>query len=197
VKLTAADLKELNTSGNDQQGICLQKAVTDFQNNKSQQNQLFKAFNDNRFVKVDKQLGSAKIGDSTSNGYQLGFDEKKAESFGKVAEQIDVTRALKNCLGDSNPISNQPTPTGTTTIEVWADQWSHQLTRLKVEVDGHESGVMTLTFDPQLNKPANVQIPTTGITPFTDLKKDFEALYPTDSLLQTSNLSSDLTSLEN
>lgn len=182
VKITQADLKELNSSGDDQQTVCLQKTITDFQSNKAQQDQLYKAFNENRFVKIDKELGSAKIGNSTSNGYELGVDAQKAKSFGKAAEQIDVIKSVQKCVGEDLKAGEDSSEEATnkslkTKVEVWADKWSHQLTRLKVTVED-EQGKMAINLDPQLNTTSKVTVPTDNITLFKDLKADVEALVP-------------------
>lgn len=189
VKVTQADLKELNPDGDDQQLTCLQKAVTDFNNNKAQQDQLFKAFTDNRFVTVGKQLGSAKIGNSMSNGYELAFDNQKAESFGKAAEQTDFVKALNKCVGDqaTNESSESKSEGATPDVklEVWADQWSHQMTRFKVTTEDEEVGKVTFNIDQQLNKPVKVTLPTDNVTQFKDLKAEFEKLFSPAALMQS------------
>lgn len=197
IKLTAADLKEINSSGDDQQTTCIQKAVTGFQNNKSEQQQLFKLFNDNRFISIDKQLGTTKINGRMSQGYQLGFDDKKAESFAKATEQLEVIKALNKCVGDktSDDTSNSATSAkADATIELWADQWDHTLTRVKIASNNKDSGSLSFSFDPQFNKVVKVEAPTTNVTQFKDLKKDFESLIPTSPTLPTEDLTSDFSS---
>lgn len=204
VKITAADLKELNSEGDDQQGACIEKAVTDFQNDKSQQQQLFKSFNDNRFVTVEKQLGTSKIGGRMSQGYELGYDQKKAESFGKAAEQLTVFKALKKCVGDKTDTSTSDdatTDTSNIKVEVWADQWDHTLTRVRLSNNDNGNGTLSFNFDPQFNKIVKIDAPTTNVTEYKNLKKDFESLFTANSLLQpsdfTSDFDSDFNSLEN
>jgi len=186
IKVTAADLKEYNSSGDDQQTVCVQKAITDFQANKSQQDQLFKAYSDNRFINVDKQLGTTQIGSSISQGYQLGFDSKKVDSFDKATEQTDIVKAINKCLGDeftkSEESAGDASSDFSTTVEVWADQWTHTLTRLKVILNSKSTGSITVSVDPKLNASAKVDIPTSNVTNFKDLKNDFESLLPADTL---------------
>lgn len=204
IKFTAADIKELNSSGEDQQGACIEKAITDFQNDKSQQQQLYKSFSDNRFITVDKQLGTSKIGGRMSQGYELGYDQKKADSFGKAAEQLAVFKAVNKCVGgDTNKDSSNNTsaPASNTKLEIWADQWDHTLTRVKISSSDKDSGSFSFNFDPQFNKIVKVDAPTTNVTQYKDLKKDFDSLISASSLMQPSDFSSDFgsdfNSLEN
>lgn len=203
IKLTAADVKELNNSGDDQQTICVQKTLTNFQNNKSEQQQLFKIFNDNRFITVNKQIGTAKINGRMSQGYELKFDQKTAENFDKSTKQLQVVKELNKCIGNETAAEtvNSSSATPIPTFEIWADQWDHTLTRVKISGSDNESGALSITFDPQFNKIVKVEAPTENVTQYKDLKKDFDSLFTANSLLQptdlTSEFGSEFNSLEN
>jgi hypothetical protein len=167
-------------SEDDDQLSCALNAMDEFVGNEENQKQLLDIYSNNSFVTVQSELGTQKIGDNTSRGYQLGIDNGKVKGFGEAAESMSAAKKLADCLkedeekaNDSDDITkSEPTAT----VKLWADQWTHKLTRLEVLVEGGDFGKLEFTINTILDQPVEVTVPATDVTPVKDIEADLQTL---------------------
>lgn len=185
---------KFDTKANDdlsEQQKCLTDAVKKLQSDKTMRDELGRAYSDNRFMSVKEQLG-VKDG---SYGYVLDFDTRKAESFGKAAEKTAFFNELQKCDGfepSSSTGSSAPDDSvEKLRIELWVTQWSHQITKLKIEGTDTSSSADNSTkvmFDVNLgyDKVDGLTEPKDSID-FKDLEKELQQLNPVGAGTTTSS----------
>lgn len=69
-------------------------------------------------------------------GYKLGIDMTKAKEFSKAVADTDLAKDMKNCsssgeLQDINDTVDSSAAGADATLNVWIDQWSHELKSVK------------------------------------------------------------------
>lgn len=170
---------------------CLTDAVKKLQSNNAMRSEFAKAYSENKFINVKEQLGMK----DGSYGYVLGFDTTKAEGFGKAAEKTSFIKELQKCDGFEPSTSTSTTPADDSVenmrIELWVTQWSHQITKLKIEGTDTSSSMSNSTkvmFDISLgyDKVEGLVAPSDAID-FKDLEKEFQQLNPVGAGAATSS----------
>ncbi|HRJ06250.1 MAG TPA: hypothetical protein PK096_03635 [Candidatus Saccharibacteria bacterium] len=139
-------------------------------------NEVMKAFDKNRFVTVKESLGTK----DGSLGYQLDFNEAKANSFSKAVESTKFGKKIESC--DSTPSSTEDdtatedSTADKTVMKVWVSQWSHEFTKLEVSNPdlGSNMGSFSMTFSPTFNQPVDIQAPK-GAKSFDEISRDIES----------------------
>ena len=176
---------KFDTKANDdvsEQQKCLTDAVKKLQSDKTMRDEFGKAYADNRFVTIKEELG-LKDG---SYGYVLDFDTTKAESFGKAAEKTSFFKELEKCDGfDPSSSTGSTAPDDSIEklrIELWVTQWSHQITRVKIEGTDTSSSASNSTkvmFDISLgyDKVDGLNEPKDSVD-FKELEKELQQLNP-------------------
>lgn len=169
----------------DKQQACYKKAFDTFYQDSAQQQQVIKAYQDNKFITVTDAGKSQTINGKNSVAYDMSFDVKKSESFGKELEKTDVVKAVEKC-GDSSDapssddITNEVTGTSQkdvdkTTVTVWISRWGHEFTKIETNYkDKANSTAFDMTIDhatqPSLKDPS-------GALDAEELIKELEAIY--------------------
>lgn len=183
VSITAGDWKQLSSlipslsapDNSHNQFTCVQQANNTFQNSAAQQAEVANAYLNNPFIIVQQTLGTQVINSSTSNHYILSEDHTKSAAFGKAIEKTTYFKNLNTCL--NNALSDTDKQVAETTgpqptVELWADQWTHELTRFKITQK--EDGTTTaMDIKTQLNKPQKITIPKAD-TSLSDLVSDLQ-----------------------
>lgn len=137
---------------------CLNNLAKKIENDKATQNELMKAYSDNKFIVVKEQLG-VKDG---SYGYVLGFDKVKANTFVKAIDSTQFAKSLSHCLGASHESSSSIGDVSgvdenfkDSRFELWVSQDSHQITAVNAQAthldNGNESKVklgVTFSYEP-------------------------------------------------
>ncbi len=166
----------------DKRAECADKAFQTFRDDSNQQSEITKVYKKNMFIVVSKNLGSEKINGTTSNHYELKFDEKKARSFTEAAMQTTLFKAIDKCYEgeisksyNANKTDNDSaasTPDNTK-VELWIDKWNHKPTKLKVLDTSNTKNTFQSTFN--LGAKPSVTVPKADTT-YDDLKTEIESI---------------------
>ncbi len=176
VKITKAELEQLAVGGSS--ATCIQEKIKDAKRASELRNELLNLAKAHEFLKVSKELG-AKDGQL---GYELAFDaaELKAYLLGFIetktfddfrvcvaSSSTAITKADALKAVNSIQESDLSSALSGTKITIWADQWSHKLTMLKINVS--ETGLapgleISAEIEPRDAPKADFNIPTETIT---------------------------------
>ena len=140
ISISEDDLKDL-TNGDDEAvkiKQCFDKTATNMERDSSYIREVATLYQKNRFILVDKSLGTR----DGAVGYELKGDESRAKDFVKGLKDTKIVREYRDCLpsgqrADFDKIfedtsSRSAESSSSAKLEVWIDQWSHQLRSAKV-----------------------------------------------------------------
>lgn len=168
----------------DEQQKCYKKTFDTFYKDNAQQQQVIKAYQENKFITVKDTGKSQSINGADSVGYDLSFDVEKGNAFGKALEKTDLIKALEKCGdGDSisfesmsqNEIKDAQKQFNNMTITVWISRWGHELQKVENTYKEEDSNV---TFDMILDysKKPNLKDPS-GALDAKELASELEVIY--------------------
>ena len=172
VKISSNDLKQYSQDTANAKN-CVNDTIKKFKDDKSAIAEISDVYNKNQFIVVDKDLGQK----DGSFGYQIRSDSKVLTSFEEGLAKTKVYEYIHSCDSTIDIKSLESTSTSTTsgssTVKLWVDVWSHQIT--KIEANGTSDGTTTsMTVSPKFNQTVTITAPDKSIT-LSELK-----LYITD-----------------
>ncbi len=132
------------------------------------------AYYENRVVKVKDSLGVQ----NGNSGYVVEIDDDAAKKFSSSVQDTQLFKDLRSCSGNTingdeiNLRSDDKTDAEKLKIELWIDQWFHQLRHMNIS---DESGQLNIKINFSYDRPVNVKVPS-DFTPFSDIKKELEGL---------------------
>ena len=183
VKLTTKDLDSQTEST---ATSCMTDAVAKVQDDAAMRREVTDAYAKQRFIAVKESLGEK----NGSLGYKLDVDEAKTKAFVGELKKTKLYGELQKCdknftLDEKDLTSDQKGTT--TTVELWANKWTHELTKLTVGM-ADKTEKATIVAEPTFNKPVTITAPTDVLT-FDQLKDDVANLMT--SLMGSAGLSAD------
>lgn len=181
VKVSVEDMKKIDNKSSEEYK-CTQEKMKKLYSDKQTIDQIVAIYHRNKFLVVKEQLG---IKDG-SLGYVVDIDDTKSEGFGKEFEQLPAYKELLACTKSmagpedkKDEKSNGSSTTGR--VELWIDQWSHSITRIKgdaaVKAGGEESK-FTMNLATRFNQPTRITLPSDAMT-IDQLNKEIEGLMET------------------
>lgn len=184
VKVTSKDLD--NQTDSDATS-CMSDAVAKLRTDAAVRREVTDAYAKQRFVVVKESLGEK----NGSLGYKLDFDETKAKAFVTDLKKTKLYSELQKCdkdfaIDEKDVTSGEKSDT-TTTVEVWANKWTHELTKMNIDV-ADKTTKAAIVAEPVFNKPVTIAAPTDVVT-FEQLKEDINNLMT--SLMGGSSFSTD------
>lgn len=199
IKLTAKDLDgQTDTTTTS----CISDTLNKLQNDTATRREVTDLYAKQRFIVVKQSLGEK----NGSLGYQLDVDNTKAKAFVTDLKKTKLYAAVQKCdkkftLDEKDITKDDKDTTGT--LELWADKWTHELTKVNAMVSDKD-GKATVVVEPTFNKPVTITAPTDVMT-IDQLKQEFTNLMmsllgmPTDLSAMSSMNSmnnSDLSAME-
>lgn len=162
VKISSNDLKQYSQDTADAKN-CVNDTIKKFKDDKSAIAEISDVYNKNQFIVVDKDLGQK----DGSFGYQIKSDAKVLTSFEEGLAKTKVYEYIHACDSSIDIKSLESTSTLTTsgsgTVKLWVDVWSHQIT--KIEANGTSDGATTsITVSPKFNQAVTITAPDKSIT---------------------------------
>lgn len=177
VKVSSSDLKSYSDTAASAQ-TCTTTALDKFKNDSSATKEITDLYQKHPFIAVDKNLGVV----NGSVGYALKADKTATTAFIDGLKSTKIYTTLHDCDStftlDSSALTAD-TGTATGSVELWANQWTHQLTKV-VLADTSSGSTINATIEPAFNQPVTIDTPT-GSTTLTQLVSDLT------STLQTGN----------
>ena len=191
----------------------IQQCVSDVSNkavkDKSYMDELRRAYVDNMFIVIVKELGTK----DGNLGYEIKIDSQKFVSFVKAAASTRYAKETIACYPDSeqktindginnikaSDIDKQVQDAkASTTITVWASQWTHSLKAVDVTTTSSSLNMKVAMTTQQVNA-ADVKKPTDAVA-LKDIKGDIQNAYSdlfSSSLTYYDSPSLDVDSLTN
>lgn len=176
IKVSAADLQKTDEQSSEEYK-CVQDNLKKLYSDNKTKDQVVAVYQRNKFLVVKEHLGLR----DGSLGYVIEVDDAKLKKFNEEFKQTQIYKDLQACSKDdsgdtseSDVIEDRSSMTGR--VELWMDQWTHALTRVKGEttnkVDGEEQK-MKLDFTTKFNQPTRIALPEDVMT-IDQLKKEIE-----------------------
>lgn len=173
IKVSSADLKVFSDTAATTQ-TCLNDTIKKFKDDKPAIAEVTDVYKKNPFIKIDKKLGEK----DGSLGYVIKGDSTALKAFAEGLKSTKIYTALHSCDStftiDTSSIDTSATSTSSGTVELWANSWSHQITKLTFN-DTSDGSTTSGTISPSYNQSVQIVTPTSSIT-LTQLKTDIEAL---------------------
>ena len=181
IKISVEDMKETDEKSSEEYK-CVQDNTKKIYSDPKTKEQIMSVYGRNAFLVVKEQLG---VRDG-SLGYVVDIDDAKAKKFGEEIEQLQVFKDIEACSkaddseGKSEDKTKDETPSAATSgrVELWMDQWSHALTRVKGDVAtkaDNDEQKMIFDFKTRLNQPFRVVLPEEAMT-IDELNKEMESV---------------------
>lgn len=166
-----------SSSSSDATQQCFANAYDKLSTDKSQQNEIIKAYQDNLFLVIDKKLPSKTINGVGSLGYQLHLDYNKFYAFGTALKQTTLGKAISNCDSTVFDAFNKPDSSNTNTQEydVYISRFGHQLTQISANYSKDDQK-LSLTISLKNNTSVKIDKPKADMT-FQNLLNDIESSY--------------------
>ncbi len=172
ISLKASDTKEFSESYSRAQK-CLAESAKKLRDDNNLRTEVIDAYKKNVFIKVEKSLGSK----DGSLGYELSIDNTKVKDFNKAFKETTFFKDMHKCdpgFNVDDPVESEAAGKVKTTTEVWVSRWSHEVTKLAVDVseDGQKGSIV---LEPTFNKAKELKAPENAIT-MQQLKADIDEL---------------------
>lgn len=174
IKISSEDLKNYNENVATAQK-CFTDATKKIQDDSATKSEIMTIYKKSPFITIDKNLGNKE----GSLGYSLTSDQEKAKSFAKAFKDTAVYKTLQKCdssftINDSDPLKQSNNKGDKTNVEIWVQQWTHEITKLTVK-SGDASNRIDMTINPIFNHPVTITTPKDATT-LEQLQKDVEEL---------------------
>lgn len=164
-----------NGSVKGSQVTCVMDQMDKLQNDATTQKELRKAYDDNRFLKVE-----SKGSDTDGNHYVLTTDAEKAKTYGKALKDTAFFKAVDDCLnGQMTKSVESPNKTTNTTeetpvVELWVDGWSHNPNKMAISFK-NKTSESKIEFKSKFNTNPKLSLPS-GQTTINDIKDELQNL---------------------
>lgn len=174
VKVSAEDMRSFSADLANAQK-CLTDAATKFQEDKAVRAEIATLYQAHPFVTIDEELGSK----DGSLGYRLSSDRETAKDFALGLKDTSVYKTLHDCddsfVIDEADLQKEVNDTDeNSTVEVWVDRWSHQMTEVSATTTSGGDAV-DMTIKPTFNADVNVTAPEDATT-IEQLQADIQEL---------------------
>jgi hypothetical protein len=167
IKISKTDIEKYFGAKTSEQ-ICVQGALNTLYADKSVMEEVTGVYESHPFIGIENELGQQ----GGSLGYQLNGNSNELKAFIIGLKDTSVYKAVYACDSsyaiDENDLdfdeSAGASEDSDATIKLWADYWTHQLT--KVEINAVSDGTtVDMTFVPDFSPTVTVDTPEKSITP--------------------------------
>ena len=163
---------------------CLEKSYEILGTNIDMMLELAFRYNDNKPFTVQERIGTT----NGKVGYTVGIDKAATKRLIESLKTTKFFQTVEGCYaqtGDllddlTNAINDMPKKVR---IELWIDQWTHELARIHIDVsDGKSPQPNTATYDivTSFNAPISIDIPKTSMS-FQDAIPEMSQLFGGDA----------------
>ncbi|MDN5275656.1 MAG: hypothetical protein JWN33_305 [Candidatus Saccharibacteria bacterium] len=175
VRFSPEDMGEVSEEYSKAQ-TCLMNELKQFKENEDIRKEIAALYDNNRFILVKDSLGNKDINGVSSIGYNIEIDGKKVNSFYKGLGETTLGKKIAACdkrftFDDGETYNDNDKPQ---TLELWASQFGHELTELKV-ADKKDSAEYSGLLQPKFNQDFTVTAPK-DFVPLKDVIEEFNKL---------------------
>jgi len=164
VKVSSSDLAEYNKTYSTTKD-CVNDTVKKYKDDKAAVAEITDLYSKQNFIVVDKNLGQK----NGSLGYQLKTDKTKLTEFAKGLKDTKIYKSISACdssysVDDAlkSYDNTDSDPKTTSTVELWVDSWSHQMTKLSLKAENSDTKISS-EFLTKFNQKVNVTAPKDSI----------------------------------
>ena len=178
IKVSTGDLAQFDEAASKKQK-CVSDAIKKYYQDDKAMTEVADVYKKNKFITIEQKLN----GKPGNLGYTLKEDEKKSEAFFKGLKDTKVYKTLNECDPEFNIEEKEAAEqtvsdeTQENTVELWVDQWTHQITELKAsskdKKDTKNSVIGVLR--PKFNEKVTVETPKNSVT-LKQLQAEIEEL---------------------
>ena len=173
IKVSADSMQDEDSK---QQSQCFTDLSKKVEADKSYSQEVLDIYKKQRFVTVKESLGEQ----DGNLGYKLTVDQQKAKAFTADSKSTKLYAELQKCNKDfkldENELFKGDDSDVTTDVELWANQWTHELAKLKITgSDKDGTSKATFVLNPTFNKPVSIDAPKNTV-PVEEIQSDIEAL---------------------
>lgn len=173
IKVNANSMQDEDSK---QQSQCFADLSKKVEADKSYSREVLDIYQKQRFMTVKESLGEK----DGNLGYKLAVDQQKAKAFIADSKGTKLYAELQKCNKDfkldENELLKGNDSDVKNDVELWANQWTHELAKLKV-TGSDKDGTSTATFvlNPTFNKPVSIEAPKDTV-PIEEIQADIENL---------------------
>lgn len=177
IKFTPADLNIMPSIDSTKKQQCSYAALNRFQTDGSYRSDVVDQYSKHQFINITENLGEK----NGSLGYKLALDLAKEKAFLEGATHTKLYADLQKCDStfklDSSTISNDTTGSSAPEVELWADKWSHSLTKLVLANPSTEkTDTYNVTVNPKFDQNVTIDVPKDAMT-LDQLKTELAPLF--------------------
>lgn len=174
IKISAEDTKAFSQETSDAQK-CTQDAMAKFQQDKAMTAEIGRLYEKNRFIAIAKDLGEQ----NGSKGYELKEDNAKLKAFILGLKDTQIYKDLNACdksivIDEKDLTSLDKAEETTSTVELWVNTWSHQITKLSVK-SNEADNKSSMVVEPVFNQAVSIDIPR-DTKSINDVMTDFQKM---------------------
>lgn len=174
IKVSSSDLAQFNQSYSNSKD-CINDTIKKYSEDKAAIAEITDLYSKQNFIVVDKDLGQK----DKSVGYQVKTDKTKLTEFTKGLKDTKIYKSINKCddsisvddiLKSYDNVSSKDTDN--TTIKLWIDSWTHQMTSISLNTEDSGTKVSS-EFVTKFNQDIDIVAPTDSIN-LSELKKEFD-----------------------
>lgn len=159
---------------------CMADATKKMREDNAVRSELTALYREHQFITIDEKLGSK----DGSLGYRLGADRDTAKAFAAGFKDTTLYKSMHDCdesftINENDLLKEVKDADETSTVEVWVDRWSHQITQVSADTSSKGDAV-DMTIRPTFNTDVKITAPTDATT-IKQLQADLQALIQSSS----------------
>ncbi len=175
VKVSATDLKDLSGATATAK-TCASDALNQLQSDKTVMSEVTNLYKQHPFITIGKNLG-VKDG---SNGYVITNNQTAFKDFLESLKTTKIYATLHGCdstftINTASITTATASDTQNSTVELWVNSWSHQITKLNFNDTASDGTTTAMTITPTYNQPVQITAPQSSTT-VSQLQSDITAI---------------------
>jgi hypothetical protein len=176
IKFSSDDLKHLDAKSGEEYE-CIQTTLESVAGRGDLMQEIGGRYYDNKFIKIQKNLGTV----NGKMGYVIAIDSSAVQTFIGSLKTTKLYKELGKCSPKgANPLDLDITEfkdaLNSASIELWVDQWTHQIATMQVKLSDNYVYDVTMQF----NTPVEIKVPKEA-TPFNDIIPGLGQIFGGDS----------------
>lgn len=165
IKLTPADLNTTTSADVAKVQQCYRTALNKFQTDAGYRSDVIDQYSKHQFIAIKQNLGEK----DGSLGYKLAVDAAKEKAFIDGATHTKLYADMQKCDPsfklDSGAISSETTGSTAPEVELWAEKWSHNMTKFVLANPANEKkDTYSVVVNPKLNQNLTIDTPKDAMT---------------------------------
>ncbi len=148
VEVTESDMKDASKDSGTDFG-CVSDALVKITKDTTYVKDAYAIYEKNKYMSLKETIGSESVDGRDSHHFMVAVDKAKMDAFNKAMEKSKIAVDLKKCMTASDDTAAfDATESTSPKLEIWADKWSHKLTKIVMTQDQEGTTVkLTATFD--------------------------------------------------